>query len=79
MIEDADVILYAIGPWVGGKRLLPAFRIRYAGRFTVENKVGTGIFASWRPIGHAQKFQDAINKMNELNTQQLTKRRLTQW
>lgn len=79
--DDAPgVLLYAVGPWVGGKRKPPIFRVRFVGaqKFLIENKHGTGTLGRWKAIGEAPNFHAAAQAVIELNDRELAKHGLSQ-
>jgi hypothetical protein len=79
--DDAPgVILYAIGPLIGGKRKPPVFRVRTDGlKFYVENKRGTGSFGRWHALGESRAYMPALQSVNDLNSKELSKYGLSQW
>lgn len=78
--DEPGVLIYAIGPWVGGRRKPSILRVRLVdNRFTIENKSGTGALGRWQALGHAADFPTAIQGMKDLNNRELAKHGLRTW
>lgn len=78
--DETGVLLYALGPKIGGQRKPSVFRIRTDGRkFYIDNKHGTGTLGRWRALGESTDYVASIDAMTQLNDRELAKHGLSQW